>query len=254
MKGQETLTIAGRVLPAGPVYLAAGLPVALLLHLLSCGLLKLGTEMLFHESGHALTAWFFGHPGIPTAKGFAVHWEQKTPLVLLVWGAMLWLAWRCRESKRLAGLVGALALVYPLLAFTRSHEHLISLGGHASELTFAAIFAWGALRGGMQAEGERPLYGAMAWFLWTSYLLLCWRLTFDPLQRVVYESISITGGDNDYTKVSDALGWKLQSLTGLMLVIGLIVPPALIGTWWTLFRDDAGRARLRALLGLPSAR
>lgn len=253
MKGQETVLIGGRAVPAGPLWLAAGLPVAILLHLFSCGLLRLGTGMLFHESGHALTAWFFGHPGVPTAKGFAVHWEQKPPLVLVVWAGLLWLAWRCRASLRLAALVGAVALVYPLLAFSRSHEALISLGGHGAELTFAAIFAWGALRGGMQAEGERPLYGALAWYLWTDYLRLCWKLTFDPLQRVVYDSISITGGDNDYIKVADALGWELQSLTALLLVAGLVVPPSLIGTWWALFRDDAGRERLRRLLGLPAA-
>lgn len=249
MKGQETLVVLGRPLPAGLVWLLAGLPLALVLHWFACGVLGLGTRLLFHEGGHALAGWACGCPSIPSAAGFTRIYEQRLPLALAAWGGLGWLAWSRRERPRLAAALGSLVLLYPLLAFTSLRMLLFDLGGHLGELLFGSAFAWIALRGAIQAEAERPFYGMFAWYSWFMHLLLCWRLLTDGLQREAYLSISITGGDNDLVKVADRLGWSLQSVALVLLLLGLAVPPALGAVWWRWFRDEAGRARLRRLLG-----
>lgn len=252
-RGQESIELMGRRLPAGPVWLAAGLPLGIALHWVLCGVFGLGAQLLFHEGGHALAGWALGCPSIPSAAGFTVIYPQRWPLALAVWGGLGWLVWRWREVPRLAGALAALCLLYPLLAFTSAQRLCFDLGGHLGELACALAFAWITLRGGIQAEAERPFYGMFAWYAWTRYLHLCWGLATDGLKREVYLSISITGGDNDLVKVADRLGWELTSVAVAMLLVGLVVPPAMVAVWWQLFRDDAGRARLRRLLGVSES-
>lgn len=251
MKGEETVELMGRRLPAGPVWLAAGLPLGIGLHYFLCGIFGLGAQLLFHEGGHALAGWALGCPAIPTAAGFTTIYPQRLVLALVVWGALGWLVWRCREVPRLAGLCALLVLVYPALAFTGAQRLVFDVGGHLSELACASAFAWITLRGGIQAEAERPFYGMFAWYAWTKYLLLMWRLLTDPQERTVYLSIAIAG-DNDLVRVADWFRCELTTVALVMLLLGLVVPPAVVAVWWTLFRNEAGWTRLRRLLGVPA--
>ncbi len=249
--GEEPFVVGGVRIPRGLGWVAVGLLPALLFSLSGCGLVELyknGARLLFHETGHFFAAVFFGHPAIPSAAGMTHVYPQKPLIALAVWGAIAYGAWRFRDARPVAAAFAGLALLYPLLAATRSHEHLISFAGHGFEVAFACFFLWRALSGGFAEELERPLYALLAWMLWGRNVTLWGAIAFGiGTERAVYESIAIAG-DNDFVRIADGLGWDLAPVALLMLLYTLALPAATLAVWWFGWRRPADRARLIAWL------
>ena len=96
-----------------------------------------GISFLVHELGHTFVAWFFGCTAVP-AIVMTVVFEQNRAVAALVWGGLVFLAVRYRRAPRWNLLFAAVALLYPLLAFTKAHVTAFDLGGHLAEAAFAA--------------------------------------------------------------------------------------------------------------------
>ena len=192
---------------------------------------------VMHEMGHTLISYYLGSIALPALRldGHAatITLDQSLWLALLVWAALIlgtvyfWLARR----KQVAIPLLALALSYPLLAFTGLREMLFLLGGHGGETVLATIFFWrAAVISHKVREEERTLYAALGWFLWLQNLVLHWNLMFSAASRNWYLNNGSFGLENDFVRLADSLGWSLPGLSGVMLLVTLALPPA--GLLW----------------------
>jgi hypothetical protein len=124
-------------------------------------------------------------------------------------------------------------VLYPALAFTGGKECLHLLAGHGGELAFATLCLWKTLDGGFtESRLERGLYGTLGWYLLGSNVRLCFGLMFSSSSREGYAENSSFGLTNDMIRVAeDVLGWRLQSVALLMLLVSLGVLPAALSLW-----------------------
>lgn len=212
----------------GMKFLAVG---AVLAPLLSWGpfLSKMGWFLgaLFHEIGHTVVAWFFGMPAYPAIRldGHAASLHQPQ-IVWLAWGICLglgWGAWAMRAHRGWAIALGASAVVYPVLAFTRAGEFLHLVGGHLGELAMATICFWRTLEKGFtQSKVERGLYAMLGWFLVGDHLVLAGGLAFSEGARWNYANNGSFGLTNDYIRVSEDVLRNGLSLGGVGLLMAFV--------------------------------
>ena len=214
-------------LPRPLLHLGSGLAAALLA--MTCLPLRVmgeGMSFLAHEMGHALVSIFFGRFAVP-AVVMTLTFEQNRLAAALIWAFVGFGAWKIRGSHRPTAIaLGVLAALYPFFAFTRLHETLISLGGHATEIVIVAVFFVRAVVGGYFNDAERPIYAAFAWYLWIRNLGIFGRILVNAQFRETYLSVSFTGGDNDLAKVANEHGLALGTVSAGMLLLALALPVA----------------------------
>jgi len=208
------------------VYLGIGL-VAAIAFTLTPVLRFMGwlLSSLVHETGHCAAAWAAGCPAIPAIRldghAAAVHGEQSTVFALGVLLGLGYFAWRKRSV-----LLGALALLYPLLAFTGLRDVIFLLAGHLSEIAFGGVFFWRALVGGFtQSRPERALYATCAWYLVLSNVWLSGGLMFSEGMRQWYHGSGSFGLTNDYLVLARSLQTGLGTIAFPMLLVALAALP-----------------------------
>jgi len=210
--------------------------------------------ILVHELGHAVFAWLFGYPALPSfdfyyGGGFTSYESRKTLLLALVftgWIAALYL-YRNHRAGLLA--VGTLAGLYTLCALTPLHEHLIGFMGHGAELVFAGLFFYRALSGSaVKIPLERPLYAFLAFFIVASDARFALGLVRSPLERQLYAEAKGGGDWMDFSLLARGLGVELTTVAGLFFLLALAVLPL---TWLVYRRRVALGAALRRVL-LPA--
>jgi len=210
--------------------------------------------ILVHELGHALFAWLFGYPAVPSfdfhyGGGFTSYETRKNVLVGLVftgWIALLY-AYRHHRPGMLA--VGGLAGLYALFALTPLHELLIGFMGHGAELLFAGIFLYRALSGSaVKVRTERPLYAFLAFFIVASDARFAAGLVRSPLERELYAEAKGGGDWMDFSQLARGIGLELETVAGLFFLLTLAVLPL---AWWVFRRRDLLGATARRLF-LPS--
>jgi hypothetical protein len=192
---------------------------------------------LVHEMGHSAVAWLFGMPAFPaiSLEGHAVsvHSEPIVFFAILLWAGLGGAAWHFLEGRARWVALGIVGVVYPLLAFTGAKECLHLLAGHGGELAFATLALWKTLDGGFtESRLERGLYGTVGWYLLGSNARLCLGLMFSASNREDYAGNGSFGLTNDMIRAAeDVLGWRLQSVALLMLLVALAVLPVAISLW-----------------------
>ena len=195
-----------------------------------------GISFLVHELGHTFVAWFFGCTAVP-AIVMTVVFEQNRAVAALVWGGLVFLAVRYRRAPRWNLLFAAVALLYPLLAFTKAHVTAFDLGGHLAEAAFAA---WAFRR---VARSERPEWERVVWAFFALYLVLrnvklFGGVAFSAAARTDYLTVAIAG-QNDLVKVAATTGLALATLAFLVALLFLVVP---LGALVLAFRRPAADA------------
>ena len=196
---------------------------------------------LVHELGHVIVAWFFGQPAFPAIRldghAAAMHSGQQTILVIAVGVGLAALVYAVRHRPRLRVALGALLVLYPVLAMTEAHEVLHLVGGHVSEMVFAAIFFYRAMSGGFtESTAERVAYATMAWFLLGRNVILNGGLMFSETARGTYFGNGSFGLTNDFIRAARHLGWSLEGVAALMMLVACFVLPA---GWWLWRRLDS---------------
>ncbi|MBF2054948.1 MAG: hypothetical protein IGS03_15990 [Candidatus Sericytochromatia bacterium] len=189
-----------------------------------------------HEMGHTLSAWYLGHFALPALRldGHAatVHFDQSLWITLPVWAFLIAASvyfWKVK-ARLLMFSFGALALSYPLLAFTLLQELVFLMGGHGGEMIIATVFFWRALVPGKVLEEERTLYAALAWYLWFQNLILNGSLFLSAKSRAWYLSNGSFGLENDWVRLAQHFGWSLSFLAFVIFVICVVIPP--LGLAW----------------------
>lgn len=209
--------------------------------------LQMGIGFLTHEVGHAVFAWFFGSFALPTPL-LTIVFEPSLPNRIAVVGALLVVGWIFRASKKVLVAVAATVVAYPILIALGIDALFVHLGGHGAEVLCAAFFLWQVVRGGFFRDWERPGYALLGALLWVRNVVLDYRLVTDAEARTDYLSVAITGV-NDFVKVADELGTRLESVAAFMLLFSLVVPALALGAAWWIHR-----ARTAPLVAVPVPR
>jgi hypothetical protein len=180
---------------------------------------------LVHEAGHCAAAWLTGCPAVPAIRldghAAAVHGEQSRLFAGAVCAALAALAWRRRRVA-----LGAVAVAYPLAAFTAAREWLFLVAGHLTEIAIAGVFFWRALVGGFWgSRAERILYAACAWYLVGSNVWLSGGLLFSEGVRRWYRGSGSFGLVNDYLRLAGSMHVGLGAIAFVMLALSLAALP-----------------------------
>ncbi len=193
--------------------------------------------VLLHEFGHALFAWLFGFPSIPSfdflhGGGITAISGRQTGLLVLVygvWGSLLYL-----YRRHLPGIAALCVLIglYTVVAFTHLHEELIIAMGHVTELALASVFLYRALGGSaLKLPAERPLYAFLALFIVLRDAYFAFRLMTSPLERDIYVELK-GGADMDLSALARALGIGLDAAAAAYFALCWLALPAA----WAAFR------------------
>ena len=180
-----------------------------------------GISFLVHELGHTLVAWFFGCTALP-AVVMTVVFAQNRAVAAIVWGALVFLAVKYRHAPRWNVAFGALALFYPLVAFTTAHVTAFDLGGHAAEAVFASWAFHRAVRG-ERADWESAVWSFFAFYLVARNVKLFGGVALSASARTDYLTVAITG-QNDMVKVAGTTGLALTTIAALTALVFLVVP------------------------------
>lgn len=186
---------------------------------------------MVHEIGHTVVLWLFGYPAIPAfdfANGGGVTLSdlERAPSIVWAWGlGVVMLGWWQRERKGVLTALGGAAVVYFLMFNTTKEVLAITLGGHAGEVVFGALFLYRALTGwGCKIEAERPLYAFLAFVMLFASLRLGWSLTHETIEKAWY--LQGKGGiDHDLVTGAQILSWRLEGIARMLIAVTLAAIP-----------------------------
>jgi membrane-associated protease RseP (regulator of RpoE activity) len=194
--------------------------------------------ILVHEIGHALTAWLFGYPAIPTfdftyGGGMTLQSARFWPLLLVPLGLLAWMGWQHRENPRAKWAWAAAGIVFLLLAISPAHRHLMVLMGHGNELIIATVFMYRALSGSaIKVPAERSLYAACGLFIVFESLRFGWGLMTSEELRYMYEQAKGGGHWMDFSQIAGEFAVRVKTLAAVFFMGALAVPAIA----WLLFR------------------
>ena len=180
-----------------------------------------GISFLVHELGHTFVAWFFGCSAMP-AIVMTIVFAQSRVFAALVWCGLVFLAVKYRRAPKWNAGFAALALLYPLVAFTQAYLTAFDLGGHFAEVVFAA-WAFRRVVRGERPEWERPVWAFFAFYLVARNVKLFGGVALSAAARTDYLTIAITG-QNDMVKVAATTGLALTTIAALTAFVFLVVP------------------------------
>jgi hypothetical protein len=187
---------------------------------------------MVHEIGHTVVLWLFGYSAIPAfdfTHGGGVTMSDLERSSLIVWAWVLgWLmlAWWQRERTGVLIALGGVGLLY-FLMYNKTGETLaVTLGGHAGEILFAALFLYRGLTGwGCKVAAERPLYAFLAFMIIFSGLRLGGSLLGNTTEKFFY--LQGKGGiDNDLVTGAQILSWRLEGIARALIAFSLLAIPA----------------------------
>jgi len=208
--------------------------------------MKVFAAMWFHEIGHALAAWFTGHPAFPLPWMTPIGQRSVMVTAVLATGlfALARLAWlrQRRGLAALAGVGGLLALSGRLLS-ERSAQTLITFAGDGFGIALGAV----AMLSIFAPPGTRLHHGALRWgFLAlgaAAYVDLSstWVAAWcDPAE--IPFGVQSMAGPSDALKLVDVAGWNESQLVHRMLGVTLASGVGLLAAWaWANFRPRDAR-------------
>lgn len=191
---------------------------------------------IFHELGHTAVLWIFGYSAIPAfdfANGGGVTMSdlERSPMIVWAWvlGFVI-LGWWQRERKGVLIALGGLALLYFYMYNSTRETLAITLGGHAGEVVFGAVFLYRGLTGwGCKLEAERPLYAFLGFMNFFAGLHLGFALMGNNSMEKYWYLQGKGGIDHDLVTGAQILSMKLESIARLLILCELLAIPA---TFW----------------------
>lgn len=187
---------------------------------------------MVHEIGHTTVLWLFGYPAIPAfdlsgGGGVTMSDQERAPSVVWAWALGLGaLGWWQRENRKALAALGAVALIYFAMYNSTRETLAITLGGHAGEIAFGALFLYRGLTGwGCKIEVERPLYAFLAFMILFAGIKLGLTLLGNSMEKYWYLQ-GKSGIDNDLVTGAQILSWRLEGVARALILFTLLAIPA----------------------------
>ena len=200
---------------------------------------------LFHELGHAVAGWLFGHASIPAfdfvyGGGLTHYGVFRVSIAVAIALGFGYLAWLFRENKKSVAIVGVLFLVWLFLVTAQWRRELVmSSAGHLAEFILAGILFYKSLAGvGWRApDFERPIGAFVAFFVQIHSTLFAWRLIRDPQFVDWYRQGKGGALMNDLENVALELQIRLGVQPGIegvakMLLVFSVLPTVIALVWY----------------------
>ena len=191
---------------------------------------------IFHELGHTAVLWLFGYSAIPAfdfANGGGVTMSdlERSPMIVWAWvlGFVI-LGWWQRERKGVLIALAVVAVVYFYMYNSTRETLAITLGGHAGEVVFGAVFLYRGLTGwGCKLEAERPLYAFLGFMNFFAGLHLGFALMGSNSMEKYWYLQGKGGIDNDLVTGAQILSMKLEGIARMLILCELLAIPV---TFW----------------------
>jgi hypothetical protein len=187
---------------------------------------------LFHEFGHAITAWLFGYIALPRLdfiNGGGVTHLLGRPLFLCAIAivfVILNILLLKKNSKTGSNKLYLLLLAgYLIVFFTPLNRLLITFMGKGGELLFFYFVGWYALSQlVVRMDVKAIIYLILAVFLWVNSVIDSFKLLFDDSIRLWYEGgkQDLLGGTtlvNDLVKLTNSTGLSFGFFNWLLLIV-----------------------------------
>ena len=189
---------------------------------------------VFHELGHAMTAWLFGYFALPKLDfmngGGVTHLLSRPFLLIIIaiiFVAINLLVIKTKLKHKSSKLILILFICYLIALISPIHLFVITLMGKAGELLFFYFVAWYALSCLKSTyRSKELLYLILAVFLWVNSVLDSFSLLFNKANRLSYldGKQQILGGGplvNDLVKLSNSSGLSFNFFNVFLLVLAL---------------------------------
>lgn len=184
-----------------------------------------------HELGHTLSGWSMGSPSIPRilpgVRADTIIGDRVLFLVvmLIAFEIHLLLEARRRELPKPVGVCLLVAIALQLtFTFTSLRMDFFLLAGHLGELAFAAICIYRCFTAvATHGKVERGLYATVGWYLFGSNLWLAGGLALSAEVRAWYAEGSPCGLRNDYVRIAETHGLRIESVGIAMCALTLLV-------------------------------
>lgn len=189
---------------------------------------------IFHELGHAITAWLFGYFALPKLdflNGGGVTHLLSRPFILIIIAIIFvfinLLVIKNKLNHKSNKMIVILFTFYLIILISPIHLFAITLMGKAGELLFFYFVAWYALSCLKSSfRSKELLYLILAVFLWVNSVLDSFSLLFNKTDRLSYldGKQQILGGGplvNDLVKLSNSSGLSFNFFNFFLLVLAL---------------------------------
>lgn len=193
-------------------------------------------DTLFHEMGHTIFAWLFGHPAIPMiftlfgadqAGGMSMRWDRNWFVQI---GAFAMLGYACfwlkENGPRLFIPMLAFSVAIVLVALFGNHEMVISYMGHGGSIAMGGFFlyrAWIYLDA--RNAYERWLNALFGFFLTLYNFYFSYTLAFRGEARAAYEDHVMFGiTHNDFSVIAMMVpGWTVPDVAKFTMFYAIAV-------------------------------
>ncbi len=196
-------------------------------------------SLMFHELGHAVTAWSFGHFAVPrfdmmNGGGVTDIYERSMFISVVIFVFIIANIFyiKNRADSYTMKKTWIIVVIFLVLFFTDLHYSLISFMGKGGELLFCFLLGWYALFQMRQKHQPKIiLYLILSAILWINSLEDSLKLIFNDEVKTKYiGGIKQTmGGDpftNDLVKLSDSSGLSIDFFNYLLIFV----------SFWTLYK------------------
>lgn len=220
------LPIVGRM--EGERWIIDGFPLGWL----ADGMAYMG--IFFHEIGHSIFYWLYGYPSLPSfdmhcGGGMAYFFGDRQWFIFgVVSLVILYGIWSLKEIPVLAFSLAGLLIFQLATGFIDFHDNVILFMGHGAEIIVGCFFlfrAWFNLA--PKGITERVLNGVIGFGMIFNVMLMCFGLMTSDVQRLVYYKQKGHFGFGDFSRIGDAMGIGIESISMfcfVLAIVGIVIP------------------------------
>ena len=213
-------------------------------------------DALFHEMGHTIFYWLFGHVAIPMiftlfgsdqAGGMSMAMGRNWFLQILVFAALAYGVYWVKENWRALLIPYCLfSVLVTVAAFTKYTDVVIAYMGHGSSIAMGGFFlfrAWIYLDA--RNSYERWLNAFFGFYLTLSNMVFSYGLAFNTDARGDYSShLAFGAGHNDFWNIAMVIpSWSVKGIAmftigyGVAMIIGSCVAAAFLDDYFEDSKD-----------------
>jgi hypothetical protein len=197
-------------------------------------------RVFFHEIGHAIAAWSFGRPALPSFDfahgGGMTYWFDYSALLSLLvyagWAAGVFWLWRALYPG-LSIALAATGLIHAGLLLAGGAEAAISFMGHGFEILLAGFLLVLTLARIDTGRAVDPYLNAtFAFFIFGGNALMC-RMMFSDIGQSAYAQQKGGHVQGDLQKLADAWNTGLEgaAVVYLVFMLATLAAAVALGLW-----------------------